>query len=111
MPMSIPQIAIICDFLEEKWPSMDLVAEMLLENLKSEHVSGLRAIRLCPSMVPRFRSLPILGRTRHAYNADRLVNRTRDYPRWLRWQLDGFDLFHRSEENTSEVQSPLYLVC
>ena len=103
MPMSIPQIAIICDFLEEKWPSMDLVAEMLLENLKSEHVSGLRAIRLCPRMVPRFGSLPILGRTRLAYNADRLVNRTRDYPRWLRSQVDGFDLFHVIDQSYAHL--------
>src|SRR3989442_12813532 len=103
MPMSIPQIAIICDFLEEKWPSMDLVAEMLLENLKSEHVSGLRGIRLCPRMVPRFGSLPILGRTGLAYNADRLVNRMRDYPRWLRSRVDVFDLFHVIDQSYAHL--------
>jgi len=92
--MSIPRIAIICDFLEENWPSMDLVAEMLLEHLERENGSGLRAIRLCPRMKPRFGSLPVLGRTRLAYNADRLVNRVWDYPGWLRPRLNGFDLFH-----------------
>ena len=92
--MSIPQIAIICDFLEEKWPSMDLVAEMLLQNLEIEHVSDVRAIRLCPRMVPRLGSLPILQRARLAHNADRLVNRIWDYPRWLRSRVDGFGLFH-----------------
>jgi glycosyltransferase involved in cell wall biosynthesis len=34
------KIVIVCDFLEERWPSMDWVAEMLLEaqsNLRSTH--------------------------------------------------------------------------
>ena len=92
--MNFHSVGIICDFAEENWPSMDLIADMLLQHLETDHVSGLRAIRLCPRMVPRFGSLPILRRTRLAYNADRLVNRMRDYPRWLRSRVDVFDLFH-----------------
>jgi len=92
--MNFHSVGIICDFAEENWPSMDLIADMLLQHLETDHVSGLRAIRLCPRMVSRFGSLPILRRTRLAYNADRLVNRMRDYPRWLRSRVDVFDLFH-----------------
>src|SRR3989442_12366860 len=101
--MRIPQIGIICDFLEENWSSMELVADMLLKNLEREHVSGLRAIRLCPRMLPRFGSLPILGRTRLAYNADRLVNRVHDYPRWLRSRVDGLDLFHVIDHSYAHI--------
>jgi len=92
--MNFHSVGIICDFAEENWPSMDLIADMLLQHLETDHVSGLRAIRLCPRMVSRFGSLPILRRTRLAYNADRLVNRMRDYPRWLRSRVEVFDLFH-----------------
>jgi len=92
--MNFHSVGIICDFAEENWPSMDLIADMLLQHLERDHDFGLRAIRLCPRMVSRFGSLPILRHTRLAYNADRLVNRMRDYPRWLRSRVDVFDLFH-----------------
>src|SRR5437879_710143 len=82
---------------------MDLIADMLVQHLERDHVSGLRAIRLCPRMVPRFGYLPILRRTRLAYRADRLVNRMRDYARWLRSRVDGFDLFHVIDHSYSHL--------
>lgn len=73
---------------------MDLVGEMLLRNLRAGHAGTVQATRLCPRMVRRFRRLPLFSQKRAAYNADRLMNRFWDYPRWLRSMNGAFDLFH-----------------
>jgi hypothetical protein len=41
-------VAVICDFPEEHWPSMDLIGEMLLENLERHGSERVRASRVCP---------------------------------------------------------------
>ena len=86
------QVAIIPDFPEEQWPSMDLVAAMLLERLAAEHAGAFQAVSVCPPFVRRFTAGS--RRHRHLFNADRLLNRFVDYPRHLRRLREGFDLFH-----------------
>jgi len=89
------RLALVCDFVEEKWPSMDLVADMLLENLCSKSHSGLQVTRVRPRMVWRFSRLPGFGGKRKAYAVDRLLNRFWDYPRHLaRRRQEQFDLYH-----------------
>lgn len=84
------RVAVVCDFLEENWPSMDLVADMLVAHLAQNHSSEITVTQLRP---PMFRFFSWLD-TRLSRNADRLLNRFYYYPRWLRKRRDQFDLFH-----------------
>jgi glycosyltransferase involved in cell wall biosynthesis len=79
------RLAVLPDFPEEGWPSMDRCADMLLAHLPA----GAAAERC----VPRFRRvLGPLGRT--GYNADRLVNRFVTFPRFARRLAGRFDAYH-----------------
>ncbi len=86
------RVAIVCDFVEEGWPSMDLVAEMLLHHLGKDHSDVIAAKRICPPMRRRFAR----HRNSHGkrFNADRFINRFWDYPHFARHSLSEFDLFH-----------------
>ena len=88
------RVAVICDLVEENWPSMDLVADMLLKNLHNHYSERLSVARVQPRMARRFGHIPKLGGRRVGFNADRLVNRFWDYPRLLRKSKDQFDIFH-----------------
>ncbi len=86
------RIAILCDIVEENWPSMDLVGEMLCDNLQKNHAGSFKATRLAPHLRRRFtRGQTSAGRF---FNADRFVNRFVDYPRVARSLRAEFDLFH-----------------
>ena len=89
--MNIPpfRLAVLPDFPDEGWASMDLCAEMLLANLPTS-VTGICAI---PSYRKRFTRLPGVGRSQLAFNADRLYNRYFAYPRFARSFRDA-DAFH-----------------
>jgi glycosyltransferase involved in cell wall biosynthesis len=92
------RLAVIPDFAEEGWPSMDLAAEMLLRE-----ASGVEASRVCPPFRRRLMRVPVLGRKRFAYNADRLLNRHLDLPRFLRRRAADFDLFHVVDHTYAQV--------
>lgn len=103
VPSPIPRLAVVCDLLEEGWPSMDLVAEMLLQSLGVEHAEVIAAARVRPPLRRRFTSAWEAsarlnggggpeGRLR--LNVDRLLNRFWDYPHLLRRAQREFDLFH-----------------
>lgn len=91
--MSALSVAVVCDLVEEGWPSMDLVADRLLEQL-ARQPAGLEAIRLRPAMRRRFTRIPGLARHPRARIADRLANRYFDYPRWLAPQRSRADVYH-----------------
>lgn len=92
MTMTRPpiRVAIVADLPEEGWPSMDLVAEMLLTHLGP--AVGVTPLRIQPPFVPR------LGRFLRASSAppvlDRLINRFHDYPKWLRAAAPDVDIYH-----------------
>src|SRR5262245_56606591 len=86
------RVAIVCDLVEEQWGSMDLVAVMIEKYLRSDH-GNIRAVRLCPPMRRRFARASDADR-QSMFNADRLINRFWDYPRWLRMRRSEFDVFH-----------------
>jgi glycosyltransferase involved in cell wall biosynthesis len=90
--MKRTSLAVICDFAEENWPSMNLVAEMLLKKLDARYSQDVQAVLIRPSMAWRLSFL--LPKTRMLTNADRLINRFWDYPRHLRSRLPHFDFFH-----------------
>ena len=101
------KVALICDLLEENWPSMDLVADMLYCQLASHHSSTLQVAQLRPPMRRRFTRIPVIGGSDIAHNADRLFNRFIDYPRWMRKRTDKFDLFHIIDHSYAQLAREL----
>jgi len=91
--VKLPRVAIVSDLREERWHSMDLVAEMLLLNLKAPDLRVVDPTELRPVMVRRFSRLPFAPQS-FAETADRITNRVWDYPRWLESRRDEFDIFH-----------------
>jgi glycosyltransferase involved in cell wall biosynthesis len=87
------RLALVCDYLEEDWPSMDLVGEMVLTHLEAGQAGTVAPTRVCP---PFRRRAARLAPGRLASCADRLLNRFYDYPRIARRLARDrrFDLFH-----------------
>ena len=103
--MRVPRLAVICDYREENWPSMDLVADMLLHDLQKDYAGTIKATRLAPPMRRRFtRDDTASGRL---FKADRLLNRFWDYPRFLRRQRAEFDLFHIVDHSYGQLAHEL----
>lgn len=98
------KLVLLCDYVEEGWPSMDLVAEMIATHLDPvEH----EVTRFRPEFRKRARKVPILGRSApgFAVNADRLLNRMWDYPRALKpiVRSGRFDVFHVVDHSYSQL--------
>lgn len=87
-------VALIADFIEEQWPSMDLVADKLYQHILQDYASEYRTELVRPPMRRRFTALPIVNQSRVARNADRVINRMLDYSRLLRQKMSQFGLFH-----------------
>jgi glycosyltransferase involved in cell wall biosynthesis len=98
---TVPRVGVVCDMLEENWFSMNLVADMLLAGLQNAGSEGFAAAGLRPTMRRR---LARAGTSTGArFNADRLLNRFRDYPRFLQRRRDEFDLFHVVDHSYSQL--------
>lgn len=85
---------------------MDLVGEMLLKHLQSDHAGTLRATRVCPRMHRRFTSRQSgngKGQNGGLLNADRFLNRFWDYPRVARRIRNDFDLFHLVDHSYGQL--------
>ena len=99
--MSKLRVAVIADLLEERWPSMDLVAEMLVQHLANDH-SGAVDVRLVrPPMRRRFSAANGSGGRRLL--GDRLLNRFLDYPRNVRHLHADFDIFHIVDHSYAQL--------
>lgn len=86
------RVAVIGDLLEEGWPSMDLVADMLSAELARGHGREVSADLVRPALR---RHLSRAGEDRgHRFNADRGINRLWHYPRHLGRLRHRFDRFH-----------------
>jgi glycosyltransferase involved in cell wall biosynthesis len=96
-------LSLICDFAEEGWPSMDLVADMLFDQLHANHSVEFHTKLLRPEMRLRFSRLPAVRSAKLFWNADRLINRHVDYPRWLRGAAAGCDLFHIVDHSYAQL--------
>ena len=99
------RVAVVCDFLEEQWPSMDLAGDMLCRYLPDEN-DLVSATQLRPALRRRCARFPLIP-SRHAWNADRLINRFADYPRWLRTEARDYDLFHVVDHSYSQLIASL----
>jgi hypothetical protein len=62
-------VPLVCDCVEENWPSMDLVAKMLFQH---NHRADVAVQRRCPPMRMRPERIPFLKPTFR--NLDRLLN-------------------------------------
>src|SRR5438874_926738 len=98
------RVAVVCDYPEEGWPSMDLVGEMILAHLAAGHAGSIAATRVCPPFRRRVARGPA-ARWRAARNADRLLNRFGDYPRALRRlaRRGEFDLYHVVDHSYAQL--------
>lgn len=87
------RVAVIADYLEEEWPSMDLVANMLMEHLSHEYGASIDATLIRPPMPRRLSRLPprLVGAKPSV--VDRAIARQWDYARHLR-RVDAFDVYH-----------------
>src|SRR3954467_15164030 len=88
------KVAVIADLLEEKWPSMDLVADMLVDHLRSEHAGRIEPVLIRPPLRGRLLRVPGARETRGAFTVDRFTNRLWDYPAVTRGIAGSFDVFH-----------------
>lgn len=84
------RVGVIADLLEEGWPSMDLVADMLMMHLGGTNVT-VSAELIRPTFSLRL-SLP--SNSRAPSIVDRVAHRFWDYPRWLQKQRTSADVYH-----------------
>jgi len=105
--MNQQNLAVLFDFKEEGWLSMDFCAEMLLSQLQHNASHRFRSEPILPSYQRLLTGLPWLGKKRPIRAVDETVNRFWVYPQALHRQKERFAYFHicRSEEHTSELQS------
>ena len=105
--MKRPRIAVVSDMAEERWHSMDLVAEILMLGLRTPGMRIVDAEQVRPAMVKRLTLLPALGRTQTAQTMDRIINRVWDYGRWLQPRMAEFDLFHIVDHSYAHLVTEL----
>ena len=95
------RLGVICDFAEERWPSMDWAGEMLLSAFASD--DAFQPLAIAPAMHRRAGKAPLIGASRGALNLDRLIARYRDYPRYLRRHAGDCDLFHIADHSYAHL--------
>jgi glycosyltransferase involved in cell wall biosynthesis len=101
------RVAVLADFAEERWPSMDLVADALFDRLRTEYADQVAPVLVRPHFKRRFTRALVTNEARRfgrvRFNADRLLNRYFDYPRYLRRALDQFDVFHITDHSYAHL--------
>lgn len=102
-PTADLRVAVIADFAEERWPSMDLMAEMLDLYLRDTYASSIQATVVQPRFVHMFGRIAAARKSIAAFNADRILNRFIRYPLWLRANRHRFDLFHVLDHSYSQL--------
>ena len=102
-PVQIPteappiRVAVICDFAEERWPSMDLVGNMLHASLSHEQPAATSTL-VRPKM-------PFAGS--QPAKLSRLFGRFIHYPRELRRIRNNFDIFHITDHTYAHLAHEL----
>jgi glycosyltransferase involved in cell wall biosynthesis len=98
----LPKLAVVRDYPDEGWPSMDLCAEMLGRQLRDASPRRVSASDVCPRFRRRLQGLLWL-KPRAAVNGDRLLNRHWHYPRFLKQQRAAFDYFHVADHSYAHL--------
>lgn len=86
------KLAIISDFLEEDWPSMDLVADELVR--QASGMAGVAATQIRPPMLAPFRRLAGGAPSRFWHNVDRVSGRYLEYSLRVIPERTRFDRYH-----------------
>jgi glycosyltransferase involved in cell wall biosynthesis len=99
------RVAIVADYPEEGWPSMDLMAELVPSSLARRHGDEVEATRVCPPYRHRLGRLPGRRLAGVARNADRVLNRFVDYPRHLGRlaRREPFDVYHIIDHSYAQL--------
>ena len=97
------RVALLADYLEEGWPSMDLVAEMLLDRLSREHAAAIEVTLIRPLLRRR---LSRVSTQKLAFGVDRITGRLWDYPRFVTRLRERFDLFHVVDHSYAQLVLP-----
>jgi len=84
------RVAVLADMLEEQWPSMDLVATSLVQQLRAQPDLGIEPLLVRPRLLP---VSPPWARNGTPTTRDRVANRFWLYRRALR-RVTGADVFH-----------------
>ena len=98
------RVAVIADYAEEGWPSMDLVADMLVSHLAAEHPATVDATLVRPVMPLRLtRIAPAESGRPTAF--DRVAARLFDYPRVLAALPVPFDVYHVIDHSYAHLRA------
>jgi len=100
------RVAVVADLVEEGWPSMDLMAEMLMAELGRAGRSGVEPVLLRPSFAPRIAPLMLRRNGRPPLTIDRIAHRYWDYPRWLRREAP-VDVYHIVDHSYAHLATDL----
>lgn len=98
------RVAILADMLEERWPSMDLVAESLMRELGSQPALAVTPALIRPRLVPVTRPWQSTGAP--VPTRDRVFNRFWLYRRALRASRDA-DVFHVVDHSYAHLATHL----
>lgn len=99
--MSHLRLAILPDYPQEQWPSMDLCSEMLERNLSGRQDLCVRTLH--PPYRRVLGNVPFLP----SRNVDRVINRMRTYPHFVRRHVKDFDCFHVVDHSYSQLLNEL----
>lgn len=97
------RVGVVCDFAEERWPSMDLVGDMLVEHLSAASNGQWDPELIRPPMKQLISKLPLESVRSHCVNTDRLLNRFVVYPRLIHRVAGRFPLFHLVDHSYSHL--------
>jgi glycosyltransferase involved in cell wall biosynthesis len=103
-PKPTLRVGLVADLLEEGWPSMDLVADMLVAHL-GEEGHAVETVLLRPAFRTRIGRLA--GVNGRPLTIDRIINRFYDYPRWLTAKTVHADVFHLVDHSYAHLVSVL----
>jgi glycosyltransferase involved in cell wall biosynthesis len=103
-PKAPLRVGVVADLLEEGWPSMDLVADMLVAHLGEED-HAVETVLLRPAFRTRIGRLA--GVNGRPLTIDRIINRFYDYPRWLTTETVRADVFHLVDHSYAHLVGAL----
>jgi glycosyltransferase involved in cell wall biosynthesis len=94
------RVGVCPDFREEGWPSMNRVADALVEHLERDHADAIAASLVAP---PFKRRATRVSNGQAAVNFDRGMNRLWDYPRAVGDLHAKYDVFHVVDHSYSQL--------
>jgi glycosyltransferase involved in cell wall biosynthesis len=99
------RLAVLSDYLEENWVSMEVVADMLTEALQRNHSDTCETVQIRPQFRRRLSSLLVTNK--FANNFDRLFNRHHDYLKFLKTIVGSYDYFHIADHSYAALAHAL----